>query len=180
MIKPLQFDQQLTTHLKFFEYYTAARNAGFIRGAYHLAKPREGPGAAQARFFLSVLSRFPPDNSAILPGMLRLEGECLSNNPQQTVSWIQEFVTTYSSGTGRRLIINTDRDWWQRCTGNSPIFKSTTTLNQESLGGPPIPPPGTWTSYNFWQYDDSNPFGDNLVRFKGDFAALLAYAASKG
>ena len=144
-----------------------------------MAKFGDSPGSAQARFFLAVLRSLPPDDTPTLPGMLRLEGDCPNKDPKQTVAWIQEFATTYSSDMKRRLTINTDRDWWQKCTANSPIFRSSTALNLESLTGPPVPPPGTWASYDFWQYDDSTPFGDNLVRFKGDLAALKAFAIAR-
>lgn len=91
--------------------YTGATNAGFIRGAYHFAQPAASSGAAQATYFAANGGGWSNDGIT-LPGALDIEWNpsgdaCFGLSATAMVNWIEDFVTTYHSKTGRWPVIYT-------------------------------------------------------------------------
>lgn len=95
----------------FSTQYDGATAAGLIRGAYHFAQPAESSGAAQAKYFASNGGGWS-DDGITLPGALDIEynpsgDTCFGLSASAMVDWIEDFVTTYESETGRWPVIYT-------------------------------------------------------------------------
>jgi GH25 family lysozyme M1 (1,4-beta-N-acetylmuramidase) len=110
--------------------------------------------------------------------MLDLEIEGCSNlSTNDTIKWIQDFVNTYQTKTGRYPLIYTNSDWWHSCTGNTYAFKDTVPFAYARWNSEPGSIPGGWKDYTVWQYNDKNKWGGDSDRFNGDLDQLKAYAA---
>lgn len=157
------------TDPSFSSHYTAATNAGFIRGGYHFASGT-GDGSQEANFFLKNGGGWSNDGIT-LPGMLDLEGDCIS------VSWIRTFSNTYYAATGRYPLLYSSPSWWQECTGNSNAFTSTNPLVMACYNSNPCTPQGSWPYYTIWQYNDSNKYGGDSDSFNGDLTQLKKLAS---
>nr|XP_023907937.1 N,O-diacetylmuramidase-like [Quercus suber] len=153
----------------FSDHYNAATKAGFIRGGYHFAHGDED-AATQANFFLKNGGGWSNDGIT-LPGMLDLEGDCVS------VSWIKTFSDTYHSATGRYPILYTSPSYWSQCTGNSNAFVDTNPLMLARYASSPGTLPGGWPYYTFWQYKDSNTYGGDSDVFNGAYSQLQKIAS---
>ena len=161
--------------LQFSDHYTAATNAGFIRGGYHFARPGSSSGAAQANYFLAHGGGWSADGIT-LPGMLDLEGDCSGLSTSTMVAWIQDFVNTYHATTTRYPILYTNRSWWQTCTGDSSAFASTCPLDLASWNSAPGTIPGDWGYQTIWQYNDSCKWGGDSDEFNGSLDRLKVLA----
>ncbi|KAF2760314.1 putative N,O-diacetyl muramidase [Pseudovirgaria hyperparasitica] len=159
----------------FSSHYNGATTAGFIRGGYHFARPSSSSGAVQASFFAKNGGGWSNDGRT-LPGMLDLEGDCAGKSASAMVSWIQDFVETYLSETGRHCIIYTNRSWWQSCTGDSTAFSNTSPLHLASWNNSPGTIPGGWGYQTIWQYNDHSSWGGDSDRFNGDATQLRKLA----
>ncbi|KAL9023072.1 MAG: hypothetical protein Q9196_007399 [Gyalolechia fulgens] len=109
-----------TTYIdpSFSSHYNGATAAGLIRGGYHFARPASSSGATQANFFLAHGGGWSGDGRT-LPGMLDIEynpsgATCYGLSSSAMVNWIQDFVSTYRSKTGRYPMIYSTNDWQQR------------------------------------------------------------------
>lgn len=160
---------------KFSDHYTAATNAGLIRGGYHFAQPGSSSGAAQAKYFLAHGGGWSADGIT-LPGMLDLEGDCSGLSTSAMVAWIQDFVNTYHAATTRYPILYTSRSWWQTCTGGSSAFASTCPLDLASWNSVPGTIPGGWGYQTIWQYNDSCEWGGDSDEFNGSLDRLKVLA----
>jgi GH25 family lysozyme M1 (1,4-beta-N-acetylmuramidase) len=166
---------------RFNTNYTAAHNAGVIRGAYHFARPNASGGAAQADYFASNGGAWSRDNLT-LPGMLDLEGGCYGLSQASMQNWILSFYNEYKARTGRDVLIYTSSSWWNSCTGGwsgmsarSPLWVA----NWTSAADPTIP--NGFPYATVWQYTDSGsvsgvPGAVDRDRFNGDHSRLLALA----
>jgi len=167
---------------QFSSQYTAATNAGLIRGAYHFARPDVSSGAVQADYFVSNGGGWSGDGIT-LPGALDIEynpyGEaCYGLSAASMVSWIRDFSNTYHSRVGRYPVIYTTTDWWKTCTGNNAEFGSTNPLWIARYSSSPGTLPAGWSSYTFWQHADSGPSPGDQNYFNGDMAGLKRLATS--
>ncbi|KAK4496308.1 hypothetical protein PRZ48_012288 [Zasmidium cellare] len=153
----------------FSSHYTGATNAGFIRGGYHFASGT-GDGSQEANYFLANGGGWSNDGRT-LPGMLDLEGDCIS------VSWIQTFSNTYHAKTGRYPVLYSSPSWWSSCTGNSNAFVNTNPLWMACYRSSPCTPQGGWPYYTIWQNADSNPYGGDSDQFNGDMTQLKKLAS---
>lgn len=126
---------------KFSSHYTGATDAGFIRGAYHFASG--GDATAEANFFAENGGGWTADGIT-LPGMLDLEGDCVS------VDWIQEFVDAYVDATSRYPVLYSSPSWWSECTGDSSAFVDTNPLMMACWNSEPCDPQGGWPYYTIW------------------------------
>jgi GH25 family lysozyme M1 (1,4-beta-N-acetylmuramidase) len=152
----------------FTSHYNGATSAGFIRGGYHFADGT-GDGTQEATFFLANGGGWS-DDGITLPGMLDLEGDCIS------VAWITNFSNTYHAKTGRWPVLYSSPSWWESCTGNSAAFKGNSPLFMACYDASPCTPQGTWPYYTIWQYNDSNKYGGDSDVFNGDLASLKKLA----
>ena len=157
------------TDPEFSSHYTGATNAGFIRGGYHFASGT-GDGSQEANYFLANGGGWSNDGRT-LPGMLDLEGDCIS------VSWIRTFSNTYHAKTGRYPVLYSSPSWWSSCTGNSNAFVNTNPLWMACYRSSPCTPQGGWPYYTIWQNADSNPYGGDSDQFNGDMTQLKKLAS---
>ncbi|HLT59826.1 MAG TPA: GH25 family lysozyme [Microlunatus sp.] len=164
----------------FSAQYTDSYYAGFIRGAYHFARPDGAPGDVQADFFADHGGAWSADGQT-LPGVLDVEGpyfdadKCWGLTQEEMVAWIRAFTTRYHERTGRHAVIYTNYYWWEECTGNSPDFGTENPLWLAAWRStPPTKIPAGWSGgWLFWQYTDT-PLDQNL--FAGDLLQLTEYA----
>ncbi len=165
---------------KFSAQYTDSYHAGFIRGAYHFARPDGAPGDVQADYFVDHGGAWSADGQT-LPGVLDIEmpyfdaDQCWDLTPEQMVAWIRAFTTRYYERTGRQAAIYTGYYWWVDCTGNSTEFADANPLWLAAWRStPPEKIPGGWSGgWTFWQYTDT-PLDQN--RYAGDLLMLEEYA----
>jgi GH25 family lysozyme M1 (1,4-beta-N-acetylmuramidase) len=147
------------TDPRFGANYVGAYNAGVIRGAYHFALPDRSTGAAQANFVASSGGAWSAD-SRTLPAALDLEGNpygayCYGRTQSGLRTWVQDFLNTYRSRTGRYAVIYTTTSWWSACTGNWTGPWSTSPLWIARWASTPGTLPSGAPVWSFWQYTSS-------------------------
>ncbi|KAF2278712.1 glycoside hydrolase [Westerdykella ornata] len=170
-----------TTDPKYYDYLNDAASVGFVHGAYHFARPGSSNGSTQATFFLANGGRWTADGMT-LPGMLDIENnpsgpQCYGLSQSDMVSWIVDFVDTYSGDTDRFPMIYTTNNFWTTCTGNYSGFGHHCPLVLARYAASPGPVPGDWQSYTIWQNSNWYPYGEDSDIFNGDEAALLDLAS---
>lgn len=162
------------TSPSFGHQYNGSYNAGMIRGAYHFALPDSSSGSTQANHFVDNGGGWSSDGKT-LPGALDMEwnpygATCFGKSQAAMRSWINDFLETYESRTGRYPAIYTNATWWNECVGSDTSFGSKSPLwiarYSDSVGTLPA----GWSTYTFWQYTDSpidqNVFNGSLDRLK--------------
>jgi hypothetical protein len=92
------------------------------------------------------------------------------------VAWVQDFVNTYYSKTGRYPMIYSTANWWSDCTGNSDAFHTTCPLFIAAFGSSPGTMPGGWPYQTIWQNADSYTYGGDSDFFNGDLTQLKKLA----
>ncbi|TWJ31310.1 GH25 family lysozyme [Micromonospora sagamiensis] len=166
--------------------YTNSYYAGVIRGAYHFARPNISSGAVQANYLASNGGAWSAD-SRTLPAALDVEGNpysggyCYGLSTTGMRNWIQDFLNTYRSRTGRYAVIYTTTSWWNQCTGswtgpwgNHPLWIARWSSSPGTLpAGAPF--------WSFWQYTDSGTVsgisgGVDRNYWNGDRSRLIALA----
>ncbi|SCL18731.1 GH25 family lysozyme [Micromonospora inyonensis] len=166
--------------------YTNSYYAGVIRGAYHFARPNISSGAVQANYLASNGGAWSAD-SRTLPAALDVEGNpysggyCYGLSTTGMRNWIQDFLNTYRSRTGRYAVIYTTTSWWNQCTGswtgpwgNHPLWIARWSSSPGALpAGAPF--------WSFWQYTDSGTVsgisgGVDRNYWNGDRSRLIALA----
>ncbi|KAF2123212.1 putative N,O-diacetyl muramidase [Lophiotrema nucula] len=164
---------------KFSDNYVGATKAGFIRGAYHFARPDGASGSAQAQYFAANGGGWSKDGIT-LPGMLDIEygptSTCYGLSATAMVNWITDFVNEYHAITTRYPLIYTTNDWWTTCTGNSKKFSSNSPLVLARYGSSVGTIPGGWPYQTIWQFADSYAYGGDSDTFNGDLAGLKKLA----
>lgn len=169
----------------FYNQYVGPYNQGMIRGAYHFALPDNSSGAAQARYFVNNGGGWSSDGQT-LPPMLDIEynpygGTCYGLSDGQMVNWIQDFVGTVKSMTGKYPTIYSTTNWWSQCTGNYGGFGDTDPLFIANYGSDAYPLPHGWGAWTFWQYTSRGSvagISGNVDRdvFNGSYDRLVALA----
>ena len=151
-----------------------------MRGGYHYAHPDDSTGAEQALYFIENGGGWS-DDGLTLPGMLDIEydpnpeiDDCYGVSPGDIVTWVQDFVDTYSNSTGRYPMIYTNYDWWSRCAGDSDAFVETCPLVVASYNSEVGTIPGGWPAQTIWQYSDAYEFGGDADLFNGDEDGLAS------
>ncbi|MEV5746192.1 GH25 family lysozyme [Actinoallomurus sp. NPDC052308] len=151
----------------FTAQYAGARKAGLDHGAYHYATPNTSSAKRQADYFIAHGGGGKADGHT-LPGVLDIEdnpygkNKCYGLSHAKMVAWIGAFLKEYHARTGRRAVINTFKDWWIDCTGNSTAFSATDRLwvNDHKATASKVPVPSAWSSYTIWQWTDKGVYGD--------------------
>lgn len=162
----------------FDQQYNGAYDAGILRGAYHFAVPDKSSGTTQAAYFLRNGGDWQPDGRT-LPPALDIEynpyskRKCYGLGKAALVGWIQDFSDEVVRETGRHPVIYTTAHWWHTCTGNSRAFAADHPLwlaryDEKDTGTLP----GGWSSWTFWQYDNSGPLPGDQNLFHGSMARL--------
>ncbi|MEU1686137.1 GH25 family lysozyme [Micromonospora sp. NPDC005707] len=163
----------------FAEDYAAAKAAGLLVGAYHFARPDGGDPVTEANFFVDN-AQFAKDSQTLVP-MVDIEWPywsgaptCYGLTPTEMSSWIRSFTDQVKARIGRPVMIYTNTNYWNPCTGSDASFGA----NPLDIAGytetrPPLP--AGWTTETIWQYaagDASKPGNYSQNVFNGDYAAL--------
>lgn len=129
--------------------YADAKRAGILRGAYHFARPSEGPAVDQANHFLDVVNAAGGVDE--LPAILDVEDNG-GLSPQALTSWVQSWVDTVKSVTNKTPLIYTYPYFaetnLETTLSNLPLWIAEYGVSQpQNVNG--------WTSWTFWQYSDT-------------------------
>ncbi|MFG3300590.1 GH25 family lysozyme [Micromonospora chersina] len=159
--------------------YAAAKAAGLLVGAYHFARPDGRDPVTEANFFIDN-AQFAKDSQTLVP-MVDIEWPYWSGAPTcygltttEMSAWIKSFTDQVKARIGRPVMIYTNTNYWNPCTGNNATFGA----NPLDIAGytttrPPLP--AGWTTETIWQYaagDPSQPGNYSQNAFNGDYAAL--------
>ncbi|MFE4752858.1 lysozyme [Streptomyces sp. NPDC056704] len=168
----------------FGRQYDGARDAGILRGAYHFAVPDKSSGATQAAYFVRNGGAWRADGWT-LPPALDMEynpydkkHKCYGLSKARIVSWIRAFSDELERETGRRPVIYTTTHWWNTCTGGSGAFAANHALwlaRYDSADTGALP--AGWSTWTFWQYDNSGTLPGDQNLFNGSMARLRQFAA---
>ncbi|MFF1597753.1 lysozyme [Streptomyces mirabilis] len=168
----------------FGRQYDGARDAGILRGAYHFAVPDKSSGATQAAYFVRNGGAWRADGWT-LPPALDMEynpydkkHKCYGLSKARIVSWIRAFSDELERETGRRPVIYTTTHWWNTCTGGSDAFAANHALwlaRYDSADTGALP--AGWSTWTFWQYDNSGTLPGDQNLFNGSMARLRQFAA---
>ncbi|GGM89787.1 lysozyme [Streptomyces fuscichromogenes] len=170
----------------FGRQYSGSRQAGIIRGAYHFALPDQSSGARQAAYFVSHGGAWTADGWT-LPPALDVEYDpydrkhrCYGLSRAAMIGWIRSFSDETRRETGRRPVIYTTTDWWNRCTGGSSAFAADHALWIARHGSADAGTlPAGWPSWTFWQYDDSGSLPGDQNLFNGSADRLKSFAMGR-
>ncbi|MFD9003998.1 lysozyme [Streptomyces sp. NPDC059582] len=167
----------------FDRQYRGARGAGLLRGAYHFALPDQSSGTAQAAYFVRNGGGWTPDGGT-LPPALDIEynpydgkHRCYGLSKAGMVGWIRSFSDEVKRLTGRRPVIYTTTHWWNTCTGGSRAFAADHPLWIARHGSTDAGAlPAGWSSWTFWQYDNSGSLPGDQNLFNGSTSRLKVFA----
>lgn len=174
------------TNPMYQEQYQGAKDAGMIAGAYHFARPDDGPAAEQANRMLEV-ANYEKDGQT-LPPVLDLEvdpsgGGCYGMNVDQMTQWTTEFNNVVKEKTGKEPIIYANPSFWEQCMGGTdefsdqPLWLAAYEVDQPSV-------PDGFPTWKFWQYTDEGSVpgisGDtDLNHFQGTLGELKKLAQAE-
>jgi GH25 family lysozyme M1 (1,4-beta-N-acetylmuramidase) len=160
---------------KFNANYTNSYDAGFIRGAYHFARPDSSGGKAQADYFVSHGGGWSKDGKT-LPPLLDIEypegAACYGLSQSAMRSWITAFVNEVHAKTTRWAAIYTTTAWWTMCTGNTSLYSAKHPLFVARYATSVGTLPAGWPFYTFWQHADSGTFPGDQDYFNGPLSGL--------
>jgi GH25 family lysozyme M1 (1,4-beta-N-acetylmuramidase)/LysM repeat protein len=168
---------------KFAQYWSAAKNAGMVRLAYHFAYPGRSSGAQQAKEFLATVGGLSPGDGLVLD----MEDETSYGRTlvPSDVNWAKEFLDTCTNLTGVKplLYINTDLkgrfDWSSIKNADYGLWHANYGSNNGSQGTEPAPAP--WGFNAIWQYTSQGTAGGahpiDLNVFNGTREQLAKYGA---
>lgn len=164
----------------FAQQYNGSYNVGMIRGAYHFAVPSSANGTTQANYFVDHGGGWSADGMT-LPGALDMEynpygSTCYGFSQSGMATWINDFSVRYYQRTGRYPTIYTSTSWWSQCVGSAGNFASTSPLWVARYSSTVGELPYAWTSYTFWQFDDSGTFPGDQNLFYGNYRQLKVLA----
>ena len=134
--------------------YEGMLDAGMIRGAYHFAQP-ESDAATQAQFFVSTVRSAGGFNGT---NTMQLVLDLEDSNGLGTSavwSWVQEFVSSIKSLTGRPPIIYTGYYFWRDNVGNPTDNLDCPLWIAAYSSSPSIPDAWSSIGWAFWQYNDN-------------------------
>ncbi|MDF9277364.1 lysozyme [Arthrobacter sp. EH-1B-1] len=168
---------------EFGHQYNGSGDRGMLRGAYHFAIPNVSSGAAQANYFVANGGGWSADGKT-LPPLLDVEynpydelgNDCYNMSASQMVTWIRDFSNRMVTLTGRKPMIYTTTDWWNRCTGSSTAFSDHAlhVASYNNYGAGTLP--ASWDFYSVWQYTDSGPVVGDWNQWNGSLTSLQAFA----
>ncbi|WP_320779847.1 lysozyme [Streptomyces sp. CRN 30] len=180
-VKATESHTYLNPH--FTQQYNGSRKAGLIRGAYHFAVPNKSSGKRQAAFFVRNGGGWTGDGWTLPPALdieynpYSKKKKCYGMSKARMVNWIKAFSSEVKRLTGRRPVIYTNTNWWNKCTGGSSAFAADHALwvaryNTASAGQLP----GGWTYWTIWQHDNSGRLPGDQNLFNGSLAQLKRFA----
>ncbi len=163
------------TDPRFYGNISGATNAGVLSGAYHFATPYTGgvnDAVSEANWFVQQAGSYIGDG--YLPPVLDLETQ--ASLGQTTLSnWARTFVDRVETLTGTRPILYTSANY----ASNYVVGSIVDTDLWIAHWGTSNPNTGTWRTYLFHQYTDSESVagvsgGVDGNRFPGSLGELFA------
>jgi lysozyme len=134
------------------ENWAGLEREGITRCAYHFAHPSIS-AVDQAHYFVNAVEAVGGyKNSSTLQFMLDLE-DADGLSPAAVWEWVQSFMSTLQTLTGRPGIIYTGYYFWRDNVGN-PTNNLNAPLWIAAYDAKPLIP-SAWKYYTFWQYDDN-------------------------
>ncbi|MFD8819987.1 lysozyme [Streptomyces sp. NPDC059627] len=179
--------ESTTYHNPYFDQqYDGSRQAGIMRGAYHFALPDKSSGTRQAAYFVSHGGAWTADGWT-LPPALDIEynpydkkHRCYGLSKAAMTGWIRSFSDEMQRETGRRPVIYTTTNWWNQCTGGSGAFAADHALWIARHGSADAGTlPAGWSSWTFWQYDNSGSLPGDQNLFNGSASGLKSFAKGR-
>lgn len=168
---------------EFGHQYAGSANRGMLRGAYHFAIPNVSSGAAQADYFVANGGGWSSDGKT-LPPLLDVEynpyaslgNDCYNLSASQMVTWIRDFSNRMVVLTGRKPMIYTTTDWWNRCTGSSTAFSDHAlhVASYNNYGAGTLP--ASWNFHSVWQYTSNGPVVGDWNQWNGSLTSLQSFA----
>lgn len=120
-------------------------------GSYHMARPAKEP-AQQAHAFAD---RLQSAGGPQLPPVLDLEYD-EGLEPAELAEWVQVFLDTLQSRTGRTPILYTYRQFWiEKMADTTRFAEYPLWLAEYGVSQPPLPVIGGWSEWLFWQRSDT-------------------------
>ncbi|WP_432833107.1 GH25 family lysozyme [Dactylosporangium sp. CA-092794] len=177
---------QFYTNPYFHDDNVAAKAAGLLTGAYAFGRPDLRDPVGEANFFIDH-AEWRNDAQTLVP-FLDLEWpysslklpDCYGLTPAEMVAWIHAYADRVRARTGRAMMIYTNLNWWNPCTGNDTSFASNPLDIANWSGNPPTTNlPSGWSTFAIWQYaGGNNSLAGNYDKnaFNGDYAALTRLA----
>ena len=169
--------------------YNGAKGAGLYTGAYAFGRPDAPNPVAQADFFVDH-AQFVHDGRT-LPLLLDVEWPysdgnggyvapypCWGLTPAAMVSWIRAFVNEVQARTARKVLIYTNRFWWDPCTGSDTSFGDQLLDVAHYASTPPAQLPAGWSNWTFWQYSASGTLPGAQDVFNGSLTELANLAGT--
>jgi lysozyme len=172
----------------FTRNWSAMKEVGIIRGAYHFFRPNRTP-EEQVNNFLSLVKFQPSD----LPPVLDVESwpqtvgqQWKSLTLEQRITAIKSWVQLIEQRTGEKPIIYTSPSFWREYLNNTQDFTAHPLWIAHYTSRPePDVPANNWggKGYKFWQYTESGTVAGvtgnvDRNRFKGTLENLIALANS--
>lgn len=170
---------------EFANNWSGMQQHGVIRGAYHFFHPGDD-GATQADDFLAEVNAAGAGHLGD-PGTLPpfLDWEVIdSATVAQSVTSAQNFINEIQAKTGLTTIIYTYPNFWSSTLSNPPQFAGYPLwFANYGVSCPNIPAP--WSSWLFWQYNDTGTvpgITSNVDQdvFNGTLAQLQALGGDGG
>ena len=131
--------------------WSAARNAGLVRGAYHYGRPGNSAAAAQARAFVAVVGT-TREQGALAP-VLDLEDDG-GLSPAALATWAHSFLVTVEQLTGRLPMLYTYPSFWHTAMADNTGFGAYPLWLASYRSSPPPTLPG-WAQWTLWQHTDA-------------------------
>jgi GH25 family lysozyme M1 (1,4-beta-N-acetylmuramidase) len=164
---------------KFASYWTGAKNAGLVRGAYQFFRPAQS-ATAQADLMIAAVGTLGPGD---LPPVIDVE-VTQSLSAATIAARIRTWVDRVKAATGVDPIVYTGKYFWRDSVGGPTSFVTNPLwIAQYTTQCPDLPSP--WGSWAFWQYNDTGHVagitGDvDMDKFNGSLADLQAMANMGG
>lgn len=153
--------------------WTAARQAGVLRGAYQHFRPDEDTGE-QVDLLVEALRVDPGE----LPPVIDVEVDG-GRSPRQVAERVATWVERVRRELGVEPIIYTGPEFWRDRVGGADMTSQPLWLAHYTDDCPQVP--REWTRWTFWQHSDNGRVRGiggpvDLDVFAGDYAALEDFA----
>ena len=165
---------------KFASYWTAAKAAGVIRGAYQFFRPNQSI-TAQADLLINALGgTYTPGD---LPPVIDVEVTG-SVSPATLAADVRVWVNRVKAALGVDPIVYTGKYFWRdQVGGNTSFVSNSLWIAQYTSLCPDLPAP--WATWTFWQNTSTGTVpgisgGLDLDKFNGTPDQLIAYANGTG
>jgi len=132
--------------------FASAGGVGLYRGGYHMARPALplSTAADQAGQFVGVTGTL--HGALDLPPVLDMENTG-GLNPTDLTAWAATWLSTVQQLTGRTPMIYASPGFWTSAMGNTTSLTAYPLwIARWTTAADPLPLPGGWTSWMFWQY----------------------------